>query len=273
MTSSANSYKKSSFGPAFFFLSKKQRRALAVYYEFCRLMDDIADEPRPTDPQQELDFWQEEITRVFEHKAQTDLGKSLQEAVKDFALTPDCFLLLVEGMRADLQHKTYETLEALDWYLYRVAGVVGIATLAILGVQGPQANELAQTLGRAVQLTNIIRDVPADAQLERVYLPGELLAQEGLARQDVLMGRFLPKQARVLSRLDQEARRLYTLAFTQMRAWPRLKMLPCRVIACVYAKNLAKIRKRGFLFSSPIKLTKTEKIKGVLHALFQTVFA
>ena len=267
------SYKKSSFGPAFFFVSVHRRWALAAYYEFCRLMDDIADEPRFTAPLRELDFWQAEVKRIFDNSAQTDLGKRLSEVVKEFGLPPERFLLLIEGMRADLQGKTYDTLEALDWYLYRVAVVVGLATLDILDVKGPQANAMALALGSAVQLTNIIRDVTEDARLKRVYLPQKLLGQFGVTRDDVLAGKQPEKTARVLAFLAEKAQKLYEQAFVLMRQWPRLKMLPCRMMACVYAKNLAKIKEGGFLSQQPLKLTKAEKMKGVLYAVFQTFFA
>ncbi|MBR4592580.1 MAG: squalene/phytoene synthase family protein [Elusimicrobiaceae bacterium] len=266
------SYQKSSFGPAFFFLSKRRRDALAAYYEFCRLMDDIADEPNVENPLAALAFWQEEIERVFKQSAQTALGKQLTSVVQEFALTPDRFLLLIEGMRADLEGKTYHTLDELTWYLHRVAVVVGLATLDILEVRGPQAQSLAQALGHAVQLTNIIRDVPEDAQLGRVYLPEDLLARYGLSRMDVLAGREQEKQAKLLRRLAQLAYRNYIQAFENMKQFERSKMLPCRIMGCVYAENLAKIKKTGFLFSKPVKLTKLEKIKGALHALFKTVF-
>ena len=272
-TSANTSYKKSSFGPAFFFVSPRRRAALAAYYEFCRLMDDIADEPRETDPVKELDFWQAEIERIFNGSAQTDLGKRLSEVVKEFGLSPERFSLLIEGMRADLQGKMYATLEALDWYLYRVAVVVGLATLDILDVKGPQANALALALGSAVQLTNIIRDVSEDAKLKRVYVPEKVLAQFGLTREDVLAGQKPEEMARVLSFLDEKAQKLYEQSFMLMRQWPRLKMLPCRMMACVYAKNLAKIREGGFLSARPLKLTKAEKLMGVLYAGFQTIFA
>lgn len=266
------SYKKSSFGPAFFFLSKRRREALAAYYEFCRIMDDIADEPTVQDPMQQLDFWQAEVQRIFSGRALTDLGKQLSAMVQEFAIRQNRFLLLIEGMRADLQAKKYDTMDALDWYLYRVAVVVGLATLDILGVRGEQAQTLADHLGRAVQLTNIIRDVPDDARLGRVYLPGDLLGKYGLTREGVLTGKPSEKLAQLLSELADLAQHYYGLAAQDMARLPRMQMLPCRMMACVYAKNLAKIKESRFWFERPIKLTKTEKLAGVLHACCKTFF-
>ena len=266
------SYKKSSFGPAFLFLSKRRRAALANYYEFCRLMDDIVDEPDVPQPAKALDVWQQEVEQIFAANAQTPLGKQLAADVKEFGISKDRFLLLIEGMRADLQGKRYFSLTELEWYLYRVAVIVGMATLDILDVKGPQAELLAKNLGSAVQLTNIIRDVSADAQLGRVYLPEDYLAREGLNRETVLAGRESEKTARVLGQLANIAEKLYARAEKQMRQLPRLKMLPCRMMACVYAKNLAKIKAGGFQTTWPVKLTKWEKLQGVFHAWKNTFF-
>ena len=266
------SYKKSTFGPAFLFLSKRRRTALANYYEFCRLMDDLADEPTVQDRTGLLTFWQQEVDRIFEGKAQTALGQQLSADVREFAISKDRFSLLIEGMFADVQGKTYASLAELEWYLYRVAVIVGLATLDIVGVKGPQAEKLAKNLGGAVQLTNIIRDVTADAALGRVYLPEDFLTQAGVTRADVLAGQAREKTAAVLEKLARVAHKLYRRAEAEMRRLPRLKMVPCRMIGCVYTQNLAKIEAGGFAGSEPVKLTKTEKAKGVLYALYGTVF-
>lgn len=272
-TSVNSSYKKSSFGPAFFFLSKRRREALAAYYEFCRLMDDIADEPTIKEPLKELDYWQEEVAHIFSGTARTALGKALTQVVREFDLPQERFLLLIEGMRADLQAKTYASMEELEWYLHRVAVVVGLATLDIVGIKGEAAENLARDLGRAVQLTNIIRDVWEDAGLGRVYLPEDLLANYQLSRQEVLERRAAEKVVPLLAQLGQMAQAYYRAALADMRPLPRFKMLPCRMMGCVYGKNLAKIRETGFLFDRSVKLTKAEKMIGVLHALIQSVFS
>ena len=272
MSADNKSYKKSSFGPAFFFLSKRRREALANYYEFCRLMDDIADEPDVPSPQRELDHWEKEILRLYEGAPQTDLGRRLEQDIRFFSIPSDRFLFLIEGMRADVEGKQYATEAELEWYLYRVAVVVGAATLDILGVQGPRAEELALLEGQAVQLTNIVRDVHDDARLGRVYIPQDVLQRFSLTRQDVLQNRKPQDLARALAYLAQRAEALYEQAFARMKDFPRLKMLPCRVMGYVYAANLAKIKKTGFVFSHTVKLTKGEKLARIAYALLKTFF-
>ena len=265
MTTTQNSYQKSSFGPAFFFLSKERRGALADYYEFCRLMDDIADEPRPN-PTDELNFWQAEVERFYNAQAQTDLGKRLAQDIKQFSISKDRFLLLIEGMRDDLNAKRYSSFEALDDYLHKVAVIVGQATLDILDVRGEKAEQLAWALGRAVQLTNIVRDVAEDARLGRVYLPCELSPQE------ILEGKHKETVSTLLAQAAQKSRQYYLQAFTLMKQFPRLKMLPCRIMGYVYLKNLAKIEKEGFCVKEPLKLTKPEKLEMVFYGIFKTFF-
>lgn len=272
MKADVGSYKKSSFGPAFLFLNKRQRSALAVYYAFCRLMDDIADEPTVSDPQKELDFWKEEVTRVFNAKPTTPLGKDMAKICQEFDMPADRFLLLIEGMEADLQGKTYATFEELRWYLWRVAGIVGLATLDILGVKGKPAEELAERLGFAVQLTNIVRDVYDDVLLNRVYLPEDLLKKHKVSRREILQGLSAKQVAPVLRELASKAKEFYRLAGESMQAKPYKQMLPCRIMGQVYRANLAKIEARNFSFQRSIKLTKFEKLLNCIYALFKTDF-
>lgn len=269
MIATPAAYKKSSFGPAFLFLSKEKKAALAVYYAFCRLMDDIADEPDITDKQQQLDFWKEEINRVFQGTAETELGRQIQHVSRDFAMTPDRFYWLIEGMEADVQGRIYQNSEELEWYLWRVAGIVGLATLDILGIKGPKAQDLAQSLGFAVQLTNIVRDVQEDAELGRVYLPESLLKQYQLTRKEVLIHHSRTRLSLVLAEMARQAELCYARAGQIMQGLPHRKILPCLVMSSVYRANLAKIEKTDFKFEKAIKLSKFEKIKYAVYALFK----
>lgn len=265
MTAKQPSYKKSSFGPAFFFLSGTQRTALADYYEFCRIMDDIADE-ETANPYEQLNSWEKEIARIYDGTPETDLGKRLAKAVQTYQISRDRFLLLIEGMRYDLDGKKYTSWEELDEYLYRVAVIVGKATLDILEIKGPEADNLAKTLGSAVQLTNIVRDVQEDAQLGRVYLPCPVTAEQ------ILTGNYPPAMTDAWKSATQKAHAFYRQAFSQMQTFPRLKMLPCKIMGYVYLKNLAKIEASGYNILRPVKLTKSEKLRMVFYALFKTFF-
>ena len=272
MSVDSSSYKKSSFGPAFSFLEKEQREALAVYYAFCRLMDDIADEPDFPEPQKELIFWKEEIVRVFQGKPTTQLGRDIQKISQKYEMPCDRFLLLIEGMEADLQGRKYKNWEELTWYLWRVAGIVGLATLDILKVKGDAALHLAQDLGFAVQTTNIVRDVYDDVLLKRVYLPQNLLEKQGLSYEDVLQKKNLQKIALVLKELSQISKTFYAKAAMDLEKLSYWQQLPCRVMGCVYRANLAKIEKKNFMFEHTVKLNKIEKLLNCIYALYKKNF-
>lgn len=258
-------YKKSSFGPAFFFLGANRRKALAHYYAFCRQADDIADEPQPNAPQA-LKNLAAEVAFIYLGAPKTAWGKELLHDIHKYNIPEDRFSYLLEGMQADLEQKRYQSLEELQWYLYRVAVIVGKATLDILGVRGEKADALAHSLGTAVQLTNIVRDVYEDAKMGRVYLPCSLTAQEVLEK----------KNRTQVKKLQQElctiAKEQYARAFELMDAFWPLTILPCRVMGYVYQKNLAKIEKRAFECKEPVKLTKLEKMHMVSYAIIKTIF-
>ena len=186
--------------------------------------------------------------------------------ITQFNIPKDRFTLLLEGMHADLAKKRYATFEELDWYLYRVAVIVGKATLDILGLTGTHANELAYYLGRAVQLTNIVRDVYDDARLGRVYLPCSLSAQ------DILSGTHKAEVKKLLQQAAVRAHECYTRAFGFMDYFWPTKMLPCRIMGYTYQKNLAKIEKTGFSFTRTVKLGKLEKLQMVFYAIIKTLF-
>lgn len=267
---SAVAYKKSSFGPAFLFLGPKQRRALAVYYAFCRLMDDMADEPQVENRLEQLAQWRDEMERVFAGKPTTQLGRELAPVVAQFAMGKDRFSELIDGMQADVQGRRYADSAALEVYLWQVAGVVGLATLDILGVKGNKAHMLARQLGFAVQLTNIVRDVWDDAALKRVYLPEDLLKRHGLTQSDVFGAKPSEKLAAALQELAAQAETYYRQAAQTMSSLPQRKMLPCRIMAFVYQQNLAKIKRSGFYFHQTIKLTKWEKVQACIYAICKT---
>ena len=170
-------------------------------------------------------------------------------------------------MLADVRHRRYEVRVDLEWYLWRVAGIVGLATLDIIGIKGQQADELAQALGFAVQVTNIIRDVQEDAQLGRVYLPDDLLKKFGLTREDVLQNTKPEALAETLTFLAQACKQDYQRAYEVINTLPTKQMRPCRVMAAVYRANLAKIEQTGFRFTRAVKLSKLEKVKAIIYAL------
>jgi phytoene synthase len=164
----------SSFAAAFWMLPMPRRRALHAIYAFCRLADDIADDPSVSgDRAKLLERWRDELAAVYEGRAAHPVGVALADAVERYRLPQDVFLDLLRGVESDLRGETIETFADLERYCYRVASTVGLLLVRVLEARSPDALEYARQMGIAVQLTNVLRDVGEDAQSGRIYLAHE----------------------------------------------------------------------------------------------------
>ncbi len=253
----------SSFGPAFFFLSAKQRGALSAYYGYARAVDDIADDPAltPAEKAARLEEWRRTVDRIFAGKpADNTLERDLALAVKTFPLRPEHFLLVLEGVTMDLKKSGYATYAELELYMYRVASAVGLACLAVCGYEAPGAGLLAEKLGHAVQLTNIIRDAAEDYAAGRVYLPAEDLARFGCPAACLGGSNYPPNLIELMKFEAARARGLYAEALAL--AEPRLKRSLAAPLAMggLYRELLRKIERGGFrIKEGRVRLTRFEK--------------
>src|SRR5690606_37996152 len=162
----------------------RKRRAIIAVWDFCRAVDDAVDEAVPEEEwrggltpaararaEQELHLWRSEVEAVFHGRPSTSQGLALQPVAREFNLAEERFEELIEGVDMDLAHARYPTFDALLEYCRRVASSVGLICVEIFGYRDPAARSYARSLGIALQLTNIIRDVAADLRRGRVYLP------------------------------------------------------------------------------------------------------
>ncbi|GHT39738.1 squalene synthase HpnD [Bacteroidia bacterium] len=257
-------YKKSSFGPAFLFLNKKQKNALAAVYAFCRTVDDIADEPSDN-PRRQLEFWKSEIEKVFSGKPPgTEIGLELQKYAAEFNLSKDCFLLLIDGMEMDLNKKTYKNFDELKEYLYRVAGVVGIMCCEICGFKKDEIFDYAVTLGNAVQMTNIARDVYEDIGLGRIYLPQEDMARFHITPEH-LKNRNAAAASKILAFEGARAKDFFNAAEKLKPKNRKKDLLPAEIMGGIYKALLCKMEKTGFGFTGKVSLNKIEKTAAILR--------
>ncbi len=158
----------SSFHPAFIFLSRPQREALFAVYYFCRRVDDAVDELE--DPAAS----REELTKLeagISGERSGALWLAMENLIEQYQIPRKYFYQLIEGMRFDLGRVRVESWKELDRYCYLVAGTVGLIMLHIFGTTSGPATEAGKALARAVQLTNILRDLAEDRQRDRCYLP------------------------------------------------------------------------------------------------------
>ncbi|WP_428897266.1 phytoene synthase [Parelusimicrobium proximum] len=259
------SYKKSNFAAGFFFLSKEQKRALSNFYAFCRDVDDIADEPH-ADPQGALNEWKAEVENIFGGTPSTELGRELSEDYRKFNFKKKCFLDLIRGMEMDLGGRQYNTFEELKEYMYCVAGTVGLVCLDIFGLDSDKAYDYALNMGYAVQTVNIIRDVYEDAGKGRIYLPLEDLSKFGINRVDI-ESKAAAKLAPLIEYECKRADAFYKKA--DELTSDHKHTLPARIMGGVYRKILQKIKKKNYIFSSKISLSKMEKAGVMIREILR----
>ncbi|HEX9169889.1 MAG TPA: squalene/phytoene synthase family protein, partial [Roseiarcus sp.] len=198
MTPQAAPAAHSSFYAAMRILPKNQRDAMFAVYGFCRAVDDIADERGPATAAERLaglDRWRADVAAMFAGRAPPRLG-ALDEAARRYHLKQDDFDAVIDGMAMDAE----QDIRAPDWatldlYCDRVASAVGRLSVRIFGLAEAPGVALAHHLGRALQLTNILRDIDEDAGIGRLYLPREALTLAGVTTEEPLAAAADPKLA------------------------------------------------------------------------------
>jgi phytoene synthase len=262
-----------SFYNAFRILPEQKREAIYAFYTFCRLVDDCVDDP-DGEGEAGLVRWLEEVDRCYAGRPQTPLGSELAQAVARFPIPRTVFAEIIEGCRMDLTIVRYETEEDLLIYCRRVASAVGLGCIEIFGYEDPITREYAEQLGLALQLTNIVRDVSADAARGRIYLPLSDLRRFGLTEADVLAEAKLsgpcrrPEMRALLAHEADRAEERYVRARRLLPRNERRSMLAAEIMAAVYHRVLEEVRRRGYPLAGPrVSLSRWSKIALALRTV------
>lgn len=253
----------SSFYGAMRTLPKEQRDAMFAIYAFCREIDDIADDPLPPEQKKAaLADWRDEIERVYAGTPQKPTGRALLEPVARYALRKEDFIALIDGMEMDAGESFHgPSMDTLTLYCERVAGAVGMLSVRVFGEPGEAGTRLAWTLGQALQLTNILRDIQEDSERGRLYLPDELLTQHGIATRDPAAVLAHPALPAVCDTLAALAKQRFDEAIAAMAACDRRKVRPAIVMMHVYRAILNKLIRRGWrTLDAPVKVSKAAKL-------------
>jgi len=244
-------------------LPEARREAMYAIYAFCREVDDIADSEAPDeDKRAALDEWRHEIDAIFAGTSRLPLGRVLAEDARRFHLRREDFLAIIDGMEMDAR----ETIQApslaeLDLYCDRVASAVGRLSVRAFGIDTEEADRVAHHLGRALQLTNILRDLAEDEERDRLYLPREYLREAGITA--TTPGEVLrhPNIGQACDKLADLAEHHFREARVAMALCPRRAMRPARAMGAVYHAQLVRLRQRGWQrLEEPIKLPKSVKL-------------
>lgn len=258
----------SSFYLAFYGLPKPKRNALCALYAFMRLVDNVSDEPGDIESKRRgLARWR---ARLDEAVSGNTSGHAILPALADtiarFEIPTRYFHDLILGAEMDLTVASYATFDRLSEYCYRVAGTVGLTCLHVFGFRDPRAPDLAERLGLAFQLTNIIRDVGSDFEMGRLYLPQEDLEQFGVKAPE-LRGPVSPRLQKLLEFEAERAWRLYEEGAPLLSDVDGDSRATLWALIRTYSTLLARIEERGFdVFSSRVSLSSAEKIQYLLRA-------
>jgi phytoene synthase len=256
---------------AFVLLPKPRRDAMAALYAFCREVDDVADEDsQPTETRRvQLAEWRRDIERACTGGSpQFPVNQEFQPVIRQYGLPFELFDELIQGCEMDLEIKAYANYEQLELYCHRVASVVGLLSIRIFGCQNPASRDYALHLGKALQLTNILRDVRADAERGRIYLPTEELKRFGVTPGEIMNHRYSERYAALAGSVAERARDFYQRARHTLPAEDRRALVAAELMGSVYWQLLLKLERRQFDVFGPerIRLGKAQKIFLVLRS-------
>ena len=260
----------SSFYAAMRILPREQREAMFQIYSFCRQVDDIADSdgPRP-ERLAALQQWRDDIEALYKGDPPPRI-RDYVASVQRFDLKQQDFLAIVDGMEMDVpQDMRGPDLATLDLYCDRVASAVGRLSVRVFGLGEADGILLAHHLGRALQLTNILRDLDEDAAIGRLYLPREALVEAGIMSTDPVKVISDPAVAKTCGLLVARARTHFENADEVMRRNPRRVVRAPRIMSKYYRAILERLVARGFAPPRPpVRLNKIARIAIVLRHAF-----
>jgi squalene synthase HpnD len=253
-------------------LPPDRRAAMYGIYAFCRLVDDIADEPAPlAEKRAALAAWRDKIADLAADRASDATTRILLAATRAFGLREEDFLAIIDGMQSDAESTIIApTWDELDLYCDRVASAVGRLSVRAFGDGSEMADRVAYHLGRALQLTNILRDLAEDAARGRLYLPRNYLEEAGVPL-DPAAALASPHLAVVCARLAHDAERHFCSADACMAQCDRLAMRPARVMSATYRAVLAALQRRGWEEpDKPVRVAKWRKLMIAASGYFGT---
>lgn len=270
-TSVATRASGSSFYLAMRILPRDRREAMFEIYAFCRAVDDVADGDALRDVKQEqLVQWRRHIDALYSGQSVPGL-EGLARAIKQFGLRKGDFLAVIDGMEMDaVEDIRAPAFDTLDLYCDRVASAVGRLSVRVFGLPEDDGVKLAHHLGRALQLTNILRDIDEDAGIGRLYLPREALDGAGIAGDDPAAVMTEPNIGAACAVVAERARKHYAEADAVMARCARRTVRAPRIMGEAYRRVLDDMVKRGWTFPRHrVHLSRSHLLKVALrHAFF-----
>jgi phytoene synthase len=261
---------------AFVLLPRAKRDAMSALYAFCREVDDAADnEGLPVEERRSrLATWRADIRRACENGApEFPVNREFQPVIQKFGLRFELFDELIKGCEMDLDITRYDDLEALEKYCHRVASVVGLLSIEIFGYQAAACRDYAVYLGKALQLTNILRDVKTDAARGRIYLPLAELKDYAVTEGEILRCEYSENFHALARHIADRARGYYELARLTLPAGDRRAMVAAELMGAVYWRLLQQLEAEKFnVFGPrPVRVGRPQKLALVFRSWLRWV--
>jgi phytoene synthase len=257
-----------SFYYSFLVLPADKRRAIVAVWDFCRAVDDAVDEAEEGDAAVQVTRWREELARCFDGGVPvTPQGRALQPLIAAFNLPRPAFEALIEGVEMDLRTCRYATFDDLYQYCIRVASAVGLMCVEIFGYKDPASRQYAVELGVALQLTNILRDVPGDLERGRLYIPREDMTRFGVGDGDLGAeaahaghGVRSPAVKKLLAFQAQRARDYYRRADATLPRTDARRLVAARIMGAIYRGILSRIEAADYdVFTRVIRVPRPQR--------------
>lgn len=256
---------------AFVLLPKAKRDGMSALYAFCREVDDVADDEGIPEAERraQLAAWRADVRRACGSEApQFPVNRELQPVIREYQLPFELFDALLQGVEMDLSVKRYADYEQLELYCYRVASVVGLLSIEIFGYANPACRDYAIYLGKALQLTNILRDVRTDAERGRIYLPLAELSRFQVTPEEILRLQYSERFSALAGGVAGRARDFYRKARETLPPGDRRSMVAAELMGSVYWRLLRKLEADRFeVFGPrPKRLSRGQKLALVFRA-------
>lgn len=264
--------KKSSFFYAFALLPKREREAMNDFYTFAHLSDEIADNTEKPIEEKKKEFadWKEQFNLGLKGKSHFYLLNRIGDIIREFNLDVEIFNDLFSGMEDDLNGKKITTFLELENYAYKVASTIGLVIIEILGYNNPDEKKFAVNLGKALQITNIMRDVKKDYFNSRIYIPEEIFEKYGYSAHALSELKYNDSFLKIMTSLGEKSHNFFDEAFSYFDDNDYKTLYPAVGMGKIYYELLRKIEDGNYnVLHNDFSVSKIKKLSIIFREIIK----